>query len=228
MDYVIKPIAELTEAETETVIARANQIVMSGKDERSIKRALRREFGSFQVTAVIFQAWMNMHGGEGQFGDDDLADEGHICSSLMERLVSSQMNLPRWKKIAEEDPKAYRQALNRLLAAIRTVLNRYCGVESHAPRKDRERDELLMEIKRLKPDWTFAQVAREYNRRTGKEIQSNHVERIYVRCCERETVRLIRAWRPDIDLGDILKAFNVDLCRCDQRVPIEQQPMINQ
>jgi len=175
---------------------------MGGKDVRSIKRALRKEFGFSEAEFIKDADWLS----ENQKADD------YIGQTLVKFLGDKVVNLDGWKQLAFKDRDAYSKALNRLLSAIKIVLNRQCGIQSNRPAVNQQRDELIVTIKRSRPHFSYAQVAREYGQAAGKKIAPNEVERIYKRRCESELNEWITALRPDLELAWLLKLFNIKIC----------------
>jgi hypothetical protein len=197
-----EPQPEPTPDQTAAVEGRIQEIVMGGKDAKSVKRALRKEFRFLDVELIKDEEWKT----EKQKAVDQ------IGQTLVNRLANNLANLDWWKQLAAKDRDAYQKALSRLLSMIRVVLNRQCGIESNRPAVNQQRDELIVAIKRSKRHLSYAQVAREYAKNAGEEIVPKLVERIYKRRCNAEVEELIKVWRPDLEMEWILKLFNVKIC----------------
>lgn len=204
---------------SEETITRAYRIIRTGKNRKSITRALVNEFGSLELPARIAITITDIPDEDGAAQKFERDAEGEIIENAMDRLVRVLLNLPRWKQVAAEDRQAYQRALDRLLDAIRLIMNRHCGIESHRPQENEERDDHITRIKMAKPEWTLAQVANKYNwkKPPDEQVTRNEVGLIYDRHCKRLTERLITMWRPDFDLEPIIKAFNVELCGCEKK-----------
>jgi len=90
-------------------------------------------------------------------------------------------DIDHWRKLAAEDRNKYRRELDGALKGIKASLNRVCGIESHRQRGNAARDKLIHEIKTSTPQFSFGQVALEYRRRTGKQLNGKVAERSYKR-----------------------------------------------
>jgi hypothetical protein len=190
------------------VVEKVHEIIASGKDLLGIMRALRGEFGDFYLPAMVFRT---VRDAAGDFDAAEQQAEEEIARTALARVAEAMLNLERWRQTFSEDPGQYREGLDTLGRAIRAVINRYCGAEAHRPKEEQERDDIIAEM-RWSHDWSYAQIAREYKLKTALSISPNSVERICSRHAANQTERLIRHWRPDVDLATLLKAFNLEIC----------------
>jgi hypothetical protein len=95
-------------------------------------------------------------------------------------LVLKLSDIGRWKTLERADRKAYRSELTSFLRECKSCLNRACKIESHR-RADREKLELVRQIKDGHPEFSFGQVALEYAKQTGKPMTAKIAERTYSR-----------------------------------------------
>jgi hypothetical protein len=109
-----------------------------------------------------------------------------IFASQLAFAVDRLADVDRWRDLAATDRDMFHNELEGTLRLYRSYLNCLCGIQSHRPRANEERDTLLHHIKRSKPSFTFGQVANEYKRKTGKTMTAKVAERI----CNRATTEV--------------------------------------
>jgi hypothetical protein len=112
-----------------------------------------------------------------------------------ERIIGSE----DWPNLAD-DPSKFTKELERYLTVIRSCMKLLYDIPDHRPSLNDERDRQIFAIKQKQLQWSFGQVAREYNRISGvAPVDQNLVERSYKRVVERivQDVQAIRKTAQD-------------------------------
>jgi hypothetical protein len=163
---------------------RVIELVVTGKKPSLIKEAISKEFRGRDLQVEFNGGWWE-----------------EIAHQLANFFAGSLTNLDHWKQLAKQDRKAYQDQLNMELTLIKKLLNMHCGIEKHRPRKNQERDALIVSLKRANGGRSFIEVARKYNDAAkGKKITAGEAERIYKRQMNAELDELIRAMNPFLAL----------------------------
>lgn len=163
--------------------------------------------GSYdRVCALLKQLPMD---DEGQHGG--VAEMEKSLTGLLDACLGGLGKTDAWKELARSDPKEYRRRVDAYLSLIGVILNQLCEVPSHRPTRNEERDALILAIKTEKPQRSFGQVAKEYERRTKKTMTSKNAERIYKRSCERGIEAELLKRRPDFAYQSMLKRYETEI-----------------
>jgi hypothetical protein len=123
-----------------------------------------------------------------------------ILESQLRYAIKQLADVDRWKTLAAADRKKFRSELSLTLRLYQLCLSRLCGIESHRPRANEERDAAVIKIKQSNPKLSFGQVAIEYKRKTGQTITPKVAERICNRAASEIETFLSFEW-----LGPLLK-----------------------
>jgi len=175
-------------------------IIADGKDRRSIKKSLIQRFGSLDIPVTNSSLKLTCT-------EDGLPVEKAMPKLCLGIVVKKLVALPQWEQLASRDRRAYQDSLKQLLAGIRTIMNQYCCVEAHRPRKNSSRDAMIVDLKRQSPDKTFGEIALSYTRKTGGRITPQLAERIWKRGFEVQVDKLINGLRPDLAMASLNALF---------------------
>jgi hypothetical protein len=170
------------------ILKAINDSVLNGLPVERLKAQLISEQGSLENVSASLVRLRRLPEVRSELMSD-LQDSQELVRQLDDlrrqifgQVIADLADIDRWRELAKRDPQAYRKELGKILVGIKAALNRMCGVESHRPRKNDERDEFIYKLKSAKPELSFGQIALEYNkRRSGKAITSKVAERSYSR-----------------------------------------------
>jgi len=191
---------------------RVCEIIKTGADRASIMGALKAEFPGLEVPAQVFKKVKRT---------SDMDAEERVAFHAMGMLLPQMADLRPWGRLAKSDPDLCRDSLENLVAAVRRVINSYCGFEAHRPKEDQqERDELIAEMR--SKGWSFGQISQNYQLKTGTPISPGNAQLIFARYAARQTEDLIRLLRPELYVEPLLEAigrsvFERRFCAKDRR-----------